>query len=460
MSHKIEAYRDLLRRYREIFGYFWKNRRDLDGGKRNALEAEFLPAALSLREKPVSPVGRLVAGTLTALLALLLAWSVAGKIDIIVNAPGRIVPSSRTKTIGSVEVASVRAIHVREGQAVKEGDLLVELDAGAPDAERDKAVGDKIEALLQIARSRALIGAVDSGKAPRLPRMEEAAAEKREAAQMHLDGQYRDFRAKLERLDGQIRRYSRALPLAARQASDYGELARDHDVAIHAFLEKEQARIEVEGQLAEARSERAALIAETRKTAFDAITEAIKIVGDSQEDALRADSHSRLLKLTAPVDGTVQQLTVHTVGGVVPAAQPLMAIVPVETAVEIEARVENRDIGFLEEGQPAEVKIDAFEYTRYGVVSGRVTHVSRDAIQEDKKDVSDKDEDKQEGGGASLVYSITILLDKATIAVDGRDAPLTPGLSVNAEIKTGARRVIEYVLSPLIRHGRESLHER
>jgi hemolysin D len=359
-----------------------------------------------------------------------------------------------------VEVASVRAIHVREGQAVKEGDLLVELDAGAPDAERDKAVGDKIEALLQIARSRALIGAVDSGKAPRLPRMEEAAAEKREAAQMHLDGQYRDFRAKLERLDGQIRRYSRALPLAARQASDYGELARDHDVAIHAFLEKEQARIEVEGQLAEARSERAALIAETRKTAFDAITEAIKIVGDSQEDALRADSHSRLLKLTAPVDGTVQQLTVHTVGGVVPAAQPLMAIVPVETAVEIEARVENRDIGFLEEGQPAEVKIDAFEYTRYGVVSGRVTHVSRDAIQEDKKDVSDKDEDKQEGGGASLVYSITILLDKATIAVDGRDAPLTPGLSVNAEIKTGARRVIEYVLSPLIRHGRESLHER
>ncbi len=175
---------------------------------------------------------------------------------------------------------------------------------------------------------------------------------------------------------------------------------------------------------------------------------------------MRADSHSRLLKLAAPVDGTVQQLTVHTVGGVVPAAQPLMAIVPVENAVEIESTVENRDIGFLEEGQPAEVKIDAFEYTRYGVVSGRVTHVSRDAIEQEKKDDDNKDSDKKESDGKGLVYSVTILLDKSTIAVDGRDAPLTPGLSVNAEIKTGTRRVIEYVLSPLIRHGRESLHER
>lgn len=250
---------------------------------------------------------------------------------------------------------------------------------------------------------------------------------------------------KLQRLEGAITRYSLALPLATQRALDYKELAKTHDVSMHAYLEKEQARVDLEGQLAEAKNTRAALIAETRRAAYDAQTEGDKIVGAARQDAMRTEVHSKLLKLTSPVDGTVQQLTVFTVGGVVPAAQPLMKIVPREDRLIVEAMLENKDIGFVEEGQLAAVKIAAFEYTKYGTIPARVVHVSRDAIKDEKK---------------GLRYSVIIALDKSSISVNGHDMPLGAGMSVQVEIKTGTRRVIEYVLSPLIQHAKESLNER
>ncbi|MDP3332493.1 MAG: HlyD family type I secretion periplasmic adaptor subunit [Methylococcaceae bacterium] len=444
-KYKVEAYAELLRRYKYIFAYYWQNRQQLNGPLLEASEAEFLPAALSLQAKPVSPVGRGVAKILMTLVVSVLVWSIAGQIDIIVNADGKIIPSSRTKTIASVDVASVRAIHIQEGQFVHAGEMLIELDASSFDTERDKANGNYIEAQLQIARSKAMIAAVDSGKLVSIPKMVGIPDDKWQASQVYLEGQYRDFRAKLQRIDGDIARYSRALPLATQQALDYQELAANHDVAPHAYLEKEQARIDLIGQLDNAKNQRIALIAETSKAAFDTLHEAIKIAGDSHQDELRADSHSKLLKLTASVDGTVQQLAVHTIGGVVPAAQPLMQIVPKDSSVEIEATLENKDIGFVQEGQIAEVKIDAYEYTKYGTVTGKVSHVSRDAVQDDKR---------------GLIYTVKITLDENTLFVDGNDMALSPGLSVKADIKTGTRRVIEYVLSPLLQHGRESLHER
>jgi hemolysin D len=445
IKYRMEAYVGLLRHYRDIFHYHWENRKEIDSGLFQAQEAEFLPPALSLQEKPVSPVPRLTARVLMALVVAFLLWSIFGHIDIIVNATGKIIPSERTKTISSVDVASVKVLHVQEGQAVKAGDVLIELDATAFDADRDKAESNQLVATLQMARSRALIAAVDSMKSPQLPPIAGIPEDHLKAEQLHLDGQYNDFVAKLRHLEEQIRRYELTLPLATQRARDYEELAKNRDVSTHAYLEKEQARIDLEGQLAEARSQRTALIEETKRVAYDTLTDAKKLVAESRQDALRSGSHSRLLKLTAPVDGTVQQLTVHTVGGAVPAAQPLMLIVPTQKIVEVEAFMENKDVGFVAEGQPAEVKIDAFEYTKYGTINGRIAHVSRDAIQDEKK---------------GLIYSVKIILDKSSIVIDGRNVPLTVGMSVNVEIKTGTRRAIEYVLSPLLQHGRESLNER
>jgi hemolysin D len=441
----MAAWSELLGRYRRVFSHFWAQRNVLDGRLFNEQEAEFLPAALSLQERPASVTARLTGRLLMALVAIALLWAVLGKIDIIVNATGKVIPSDRTKAIASVDVASVRALHVNEGQAVKAGDLLIVLDTSATDAEHDKATGDETLATLQIARSRAMIAAVDTLRPPKLAPIDSVPASMVREAQRQLDGQYQDFHAKLIRTDDDIARYAGALPIATQQANDYRALAEDHDVSEHAWLEKEHARIELQGQLADARNQRAALIAQTRKEAHDALTDATRLAADSNQDARRAGEHSKLLQLRSPVDGTVQELKVHTVGGVVSAAQPLMLIVPRSDKVEVEAFVENKDIGFVQEAQTAEVKIDAFEYTKYGTVPARVTHVSRDAIEDEKK---------------GLIYSTKVALDRADIDVDGKTMALAPGMTVNVEIKTGTRRVIEYVLSPLVQHQRESLHER
>jgi len=445
VRHRWQAWRDLWLRYRAIFRHHWKQRATLDMPRFEAYEAEFLPAALSLQAQPVSPLGRWVGRILMMLVLAAFVWSVLGQVDIIVNATGKIIPSDRTKTIASVEVASVRALHVKEGQSVEAGDLLVELDARASDSDRDKALGNEQLARLQAERSRALVQALDSGQSPHLAPVDGVSAQRFHDAEHHLMAQWRDYTAKVNRLEGEIRRYSEALPLATQRARDYAALAKDHDVAQHAYLEKEQARIELDGQLREVRAQKVALAAEVRRGAQEALNDANRVLGESSQDARRADAHSQLLKLVAPVDGVVQQLTVHTIGGVVPAAQPLMQIVPGQGVVEVEAFLENKDVGFVREGQEAQVKIEAFEYTKYGTIPAHVTHVSRDAIQDEKR---------------GLIYSIKVALDAASIDVDGRTVVLSPGMSTGVEIRTGTRRVIEYVLSPLIQHGRESLRER
>lgn len=445
MRHRVQAWGELLRRYAQTFAHFWTIRDSLKTGFFNKHEAEFLPAGLSLQEAPDSTTLRWTGRLLMGVVVFAVLWSVFGQVDIIVNATGKIIPSARTKTIGSVDVASVKALYVSEGQEVHAGDVLVQLDSSSSDAEHDKAADAVAQAKLQVARSQAMIKSVEELKAPQLGHVDSVTATQWQTAKLQLEGQYKDFYAKLNRLDGEIARYSEALPLATQRADDYKALTGDNTVSRHAWLEKEQAKVDLQGQLSDARNQRSALIAQTRKEAHDALIEGQKIIAAGVQDQRRAGEHSKLLKLTAPVDGTVQQLSVHTVGGVVPAAQPLMQIVPKENVVEVEAFLENKDVGFVLAGQETEVKIDAFDYTKYGTIPAKVRHVSQDAIQDDKK---------------GLIYSTKVVLDRNTIFVDGKTMPLSAGMSVNVEIKTGTRRVIEYVLSPLVQHQREALHER
>jgi hemolysin D len=445
LRHRMEAWGDLLRRYATVFTHFWRIRKTLQTDFFNKQEAEFLPAALSLQETPASVSLRWTGRILMGLVGVVLLWAVLGKVDIIVNAEGKIIPSARTKTIGSVDTASVKALYVQEGQEVHAGDVLVELDSSSSDAEHDKAADMVAQARLQVARAQAMIASVEGHQPARLEVMQEVSDAQWQSAKLQLDSQYQDYQAKLARLDGDISHYAAALPLAAQRAADYRALAADNTVSRHAWLEKEQARVDLAGQLADARNQRTALIAQTLKEAHDSLIEGNKLMATSQQDARRAGEHSKLLKLTAPVDGTVQQLTVHTIGGVVPAAQPLMQIVPRENVVEVEAFLENKDVGFVQPGQEAEVKVDAFDYTKYGTLHARVKHVSQDAIPDDKK---------------GLIYSSKITLNENSLIVDGKTLPLAAGMAVNVEIRTGSRRVIEYVLSPLIRHEREALHER
>jgi hemolysin D len=374
------------------------------------------------------------------------------------------------------------ALNVEEGQSVKAGDLLIELDTRGSDAERDKAEGDRQLALLQMERAKALLGAINQSanqsthqgslktKEPKLTPIEGIDEAHYQNEVIHLADQWRDFMAKRNRISSQIARYSAALPLAQSRADDYALLFKTRDVSGHAYIEKEQARIDLQGQLDDAKTQLASLITETRKTAQDDLYQATRIWSGAKQDLKKAGAHSEQLRITSPVDGVVQQLTVHTVGGVVPAAQPLMLIVPSSHTVELEAYVENKDIGFMREGQSAQVKIDAFEYTKYGTVPAKVTHVSRDAV--DLSGVSNPNPSANSASGANgsadkgsmpkggLMYAVKVTLDKPYMVIDGKEVPLSPGMTGSVEIKTGSRRVIEYVLSPLITHSKESLRER
>ena len=252
---------------------------------------------------------------------------------------------------------------------------------------------------------------------------------------------------------------SQTAPIAQRRAADYKNLMAQNFISQHGYLEREQVRIEQERDLAfweakvrelaagveEARKRREMLVAEFERVAVNAKVEADKRAALIEQELVKARAREQQQILVAPVDGTVQQLAVHTVGGVVTPAQALMVIVPSDYQAEIEATLENKDVGFVKVGQRAEVKVETFPFTRYGTIGGTVSFVSNDAVGDEKK---------------GFVFPVRVRLDKTSLKVDERDVNLTPGMAVSAEISTGKRSVIEFILDPIRKTVSEGLRER
>ena len=469
---QMEASLNLLRRYRDVFRTVWGERHALTPAMRRPEEADFLPAALALQETPVSPAPRMLMWIVMGGVTLAVLWASFGRIDIVATAHGKIVDSGRSKVVQPVETATVKAIRVTDGQAVRAGDVLIELDATQADADLRRIQADLATARLQAMRGRAFLAAIDGGKAalgndPALPRD----LVRRE--QDLLVGQIAEYRARLARLDAEtarregelaatretVRKLEKTAPLAKQRAEDFKSLVDRNFVSKHGYLDREQVRIEQEADLSmqrsrireltasvqEAQSQRAALEAETRRSTLDSIREAEQKAGMLEEERIKASAKSSLLALTAPVDGTVQQLAIHTVGGVVTPAQALMVIVPKNRELEIEAAVENKDIGFVNAGQTAEVKVETFPFTRYGTLAAEIVSVSNDAATDEKK---------------GLFFPARVRLSRSVMDVDGKQITLSPGMAVTVEVKTGKRRVIDYFIEPLTLYTQNSLKER
>jgi hemolysin D len=215
------------------------------------------------------------------------------------------------------------------------------------------------------------------------------------------------------------------------------------------------------------RQERTALTAEFQVNVFEDLDKTKEQVSVLRAELSKAQERVTQSSLKAPIDGTVQQLSVHTIGGVVTPAEPLLSIVPDQAGLIVEAMVQNKDVGFVHAGQPVRVKIDAFDFTRYGLVNGTVLDVTRDALSQSdmprKGQKANSGGDTGELGGESQdapVYLAHIALKTDKISTETGFATLGPGMQVSAEIQTGQRRVIGYLLSPLVRHVSDSLHER
>jgi len=457
-------------------------------------ETAFLPAALEIVETPASPVGRAIGAMIIAIFCVALTWAFFSRIDIVAIAPGKIVPSEGTKVIQPFEIGIVRAIHVRDGQEVKAGELLIELDPRMNESERDHALADLTAARLDIARLKAaLSNAADPEAAFQPPG--DAPADQVAMQRDYLAKQTAEHRAKIDALDRQrdqkqaehdtieatINKLSAIIPIVQgrvdiRKASSEREYTSKFQYLeiVQMLVEQQRELVVQQNRLHEAEASVAAIVeaksqavAEYKRTLFGQLAEAERKASGLAHDVEKIQQKINAQYLTAPIAGTVQQLSVHTVGGVVTPAQMLLAVVPRTTKLEIEAMISNRDIGFVQSGQAAEIKVDTFNFTRYGLLQGEVLSVSQDAIVRDKT-AADRGGDKAPGvetmsgeqKSQELSFSTRVSLDRSQMEVDDKFVNLTPGMSVTVEIKTGSRSVLGYLLSPIIKYRQEGLRER
>jgi hemolysin D len=461
--------------------------------QRRDYETAFLPAALEVVETPPSPIGRAIGASIILLFCTALAWASLGKVDVVATAPGKIVVNGRTKVIQPAETGVVRAIYVRDGATVKAGDVLIELDPTINAAELDHVKSDLIAVELDIARLQAALArgvnpvadfTPPAGASRRLVEMHRqflASQTAEQAAKLsEIDRQLAQKDAERETIAATIAKLDATIPLLRERVdvrkylydkavgskiiylTEFQDLVgQQHDVLV------QQSRLrEAEAAVAGLTQARLKVEAEHRRTLYDDLAKAEQRAGGLAQDVIKGEQKAKQQILTAPVDGVVQQLAVHTIGGVVTPAQTLAVVVPLDSNLEIEAMVLNRDIGFVIPGQSAAIKVDTFNFTRYGLLDGRVLGISRDAITRDSRE--DKARDRPAGAesassepkGQELVYAARVSLDRSEMEIEGRPVRLSPGMAVTVEIKTGSRRIISYLLSPLMRYNQEVLRER
>jgi hemolysin D len=439
-------------------------------------EVEFLPAALEIIETPPSPIGRAVSLALMAVFLLALAWSVLGHVDIVAVAPGKIVASGRSKLIQPLEAGVVRRIHVHEGQAVAAGEPLLELDPTDTVADSARLEAEQNALQLALARLEAMLTALRAGQGGAQPEFSTPAAAPEEQARAEAARMRQEYeeqaqrmeeaaareaeqRAALQALQQEHARAVETLPLiekrtlALKSLSARGLAAEQEYLALkQQFIETRQQREALKARMAEAEAavraaaaQRRALASGAEKAWLAQQQEARTRLEAVQQEMEKTARRRALQTLTSPVAGVVQELAVHTVGGVVTPAQQLMVVAPSSGDLGVEALLRHSDIAFVQPEQEAVVKVDALPFTRHGALRGRVQSLSQDAVQDEK---------------LGLVFAVRVALIGRDLPAGARRIAVAPGMGVSVEITTGRRRLIEYLLDPVLRRAQESARER
>lgn len=432
-------------------------------------DKDFLPAALEVLETPPSRTARMLATAIAAIFVIALCWTWWGKIDVVLVAQGRIAPASHVKTVHATSIATVTAINVVEGQNVTVGDVLVELNDSVQEAELTAAEQGALSTRLDIARIEAELAALD-GEDPAIEWAEPIPTAMFVLQQKRLDANVGSFRGRQEALHlAHARARQEVLSLEANQEGLRAELAytterlnRAESLAERGLISSDElsqmrtqteilrqklieADLAIEAQhlsLQQTDLDSRNLVLQARETLISALEEQFRRLTLLERDIARYRTELAATRIPAPVDGIVEKLTLHTVGGVVSPQIALMEIVPTGDQLEIEAMVSNQDTGYLELGQQATIKIDSFPFTTYGTFDGVVSRISQDSTATD----------------AGYMFTVRIRLSDPSIAAN--PLPLRPGMTVAAEIKTADRRIISFFFDPITKHFQESLRER
>ena len=461
--------------------------------RRRTDETEFLPAALEIVETPAPPVGRAIAVTIALFFTIAIVWASWGRVDIIATAQGRIVPAGKVKIVQASDAGIVRAIRVQDGDQVHAGDLLVQLDPTTTGADRERLGSDLKQAQLDVAIFSALKDEIDNGQ--RMPqflspknatlgevqvaRAAMVARSSEEAFKLSsLDQQIAQKRAEFAEVAATIEKLSATIPVLEEKEKLRLELLETQYGVRVAYLDAKQQLLEAQHEREVQTQKRAEVEAAERalqqqrdqvrsQYAADVLAklvEAQQKAAELTQEVIKADHKTSETEVKSPIDGTVQQLAIHTLGGVVTTAEQLMVIVPNDRELVIEALLPNRDVGFVHVGQEVELKVETFDFTRYGLLHGRVVNVSRDAVvQGAGSDSASRDSangKSDQDRAASPGYIARIQPDKTSIMVDGQEQELGPGMAITAEIRTGERTVMDYLMSPLVREAQSGLRER
>lgn len=431
---------------------------------KDPLVTQFMPAALEIQAAPPPKFGRIIIWTILTLFCLTILWACLGKIDIVAVATGKLIPSGKVKIIQPLENGVVTQIFVEEGQWVKQGTLLVELDGTINKAEHTK-LSNHLVALRQDAdRTLQLIANVSK---------DQVTANFSTPDDPLLLSMFSEFRAKLQSMDADllslkaekntvavnVNRYQKILPIIAQRTESLRKMNDSSLVATDQYLQLKQQHIEQQELLAYEHAkvlqidatinakeqQKYAFGKEFEKIQYEKLEQINRDIKSVEQELAQVDQASKQQQLVAPVDGTITKLTIATMGGVVTTAQEIMHIVPDGQYLIAEAGLLNKDIGFVSPGQQAEIKLESFPFTKYGVIDATIETISADAI-----------EDEHQG----LTFPIKAKLKDKQIWVGQQWVDLQPGMQATVEIKTGKRRIIEFLLSPVLKGMDEGIRER
>ncbi|MFG1295671.1 HlyD family type I secretion periplasmic adaptor subunit [Xanthobacter variabilis] len=470
--------------------------RDADASRR-PVDREFLPAALEILDTPPSPVGLGLLVAICALAVIALGWSWIGTVDVVAVASGKIQPTGRVKVVQPLEGGRVETIAVRDGQEVAAGALLMRLDPREADADVAGLSAALESAKAEALRRRAALAAVERGAPAEVTAWgADIPQDVREREARVLKGDVDRLAAQLATLDAQrVQKLAEEARLKATISAQRELLAtQDTRIGMRAeLLEREvgskaqlldaqemrqtqgvNLRVQ-EGQLAEVTAALDVIERnrENTKSAFIAdnaqrLADVERQIEDTRQRLVKARARLDQMTTTAPIAGTVTALAVIGPGQVVTTGEEVMRIVPEGSKLELEVYMPNRDIGFVHVGARAVVKIDSFPFTRFGTIDGHVLRIAHDAVSapDVEQSLASPAATPRTKGAAgtqpmqNLMFPVTIALDAQSMTVDGSTVPLSPGMTAQAEVKTGQRRILEYLFSPLIEVGTRALRER
>ncbi len=462
----LSAINELLCRYGTIFSAVWRERANLESPKRTLDERQFLPAHLELIETPVSAAPKAVARLIILFILAAFIWAMVGQVEIVAVATGKTVPAGNSKTIQPLETSVIKKIYVKDGDRVNAGDHLIDLEGIGSDSDFNQSMRQLEAALLTRLRNQALLRGLDSKTLPFFTQQEKQSYTFNEKelteAEHLLQNQYQTWlmqdeqaeailqqnKAKLRSVCSQIIKLKNIGFIEKRRLQDFKKLLEKKYLSQHEYYEQQSKLIqndqdlaslyedqrEVEESIHQVEKERNLNTQSLKRDTLDYFRQSNEDIAQLREQLSKTRQRQSLMALKAPVSGTVQQLAFHTEGGVIMEGQPAMLIAPENDKIDIEIMVANKDIGFVKAGQDVVVKIESFPYTRYGYLNGKVQHVSFDAVEKDKM---------------GLIFTGRVNLKQSSIKVEDVNIPLNAGMNITAEIKTGKRRVIDYLLSPL-----------